>query len=201
MPIQDDTPTNAGAPVLSRTAIGQRFQGVTCLMPKSRDRLKNGEPIMNNRGKPSQELVVTLLTIGSTMPVGKVGEHRIPGEGEVVRAILKGKAYGDWIDASNALGVKPGVGYIVTLDTTHAQAYDESGHAMGGEIKTQAEADLVPRGRSLGYYGPLTIHAPATPAEIAWDTKACQFYNDSLRPATEAAGGGYGGHDDLEPAF
>jgi len=202
MPIEDPTPTTAGAPVLSHRAIGQKFKGVTCAMPEQRDRLKydadaqTSRPMLKPDGKPRQELVVTMMTIASTMPVGKIDEARIPVEGEVVRIILKGKAYGDWIDAGKELGAKPGVGYIVEIDTTVAQAYDESGHPTGPELTTQAEADAVPRGRSLGYYGPLKVRTAANPDEIAWDTKACAFYNDTNRPAAPTTT-----VDDDEPPF
>lgn len=188
MPIPNDTPTTAGAPVLKHTAIGETFKGVTCLMPEPRDRQKRNTdgtstPMLKPDGKPRKELVVTMLVIESTMPVGRVGEHRIPEPGETVRAILKGKSYGDWIDTGNKLSQQPGVGYIVEMSTTHAQAYDESGQPKGKEVLTQAEADAVPRGVSLGFYGPLVVREPEGADEIAWDTKACQFYNDSQRPA------------------
>jgi len=193
MPIEDPTPSTAGAPVLSRRAIGQKFKGVTCLMLEPRDRLKyNPEtgastPMLKPDGKPRQELVVTMMTIESTMPTGKIDEPRIPEAGEVVRVILKGKAFGDWIDAGKALPYKIGVGFIVEMDTTVAQAYDETGHALGGELTTQAEADAVPRGRSLGYYGPITVRVASTPDEVAWDTRACAYYNDAQRPVVPAA--------------
>jgi len=193
MPIADPTPTTAGAPVLSHRAIGQKFRGVTCLMPQQRDRLKynpetqTSSPMLKPDGRPKQELVVTMMTIESTMPVGKIDEQRKPDVGEVVRVILKGKAFGDWIDASKELGQKPGVGYIVEMATTVAQAYDETGHPQGGELTTQAEADAVPRGRSLGYYGPLKVRVPEGADEVAWDTKACAFYNDANRPTVPDA--------------
>lgn len=180
-------------PVLTRTAIGQKFRGVTCLMPERRDRTKvdpstkQSVPMLKPNGKARQELVVTMLTMKSTMPVGNLDNRAMPAEGDVVRVILKGKSYGDWIDAGKDLGFEIGVGYLVEMDTTHAQAYDEDGNALGGEITTQEAADAVPRGRSLGYYGPLTVREAATPEEIAWDTKATKFYNDAERPEAPAA--------------
>lgn len=199
MPIDDPTPTTAGAPVLSRRAIGQSFKGVTCLMPETRDRLKfdretnTSKPMLKPDGKARQELVVTMLTIESTMPTGKIDEPHIPSQGDVVRVILKGKAFGDWIDASKELGRKIGVGFIVEMDTTVAQAYDQEGNAKGSELTTQAAADGVPRGVSLGYYGPIRVRLAETADETAWDTKACQFYNDAQRPEAQpvAVGGGY----------
>jgi len=157
-------------------------------MPEQRDRTKVDKQtdsrvvMLKPNGKPSQELVLTLLTLKSTMPVGKIDDQRLPDEGEVVRVILKGKAYGDWIDASKELDARPGVGYIVEMDTTVAQAYDENGTPTGPEMHTQAEVDLVPRGRSVGIYGGLIIRVPAGVDEVAWDTKAIAFYNDSERP-------------------
>ena len=196
MPIDDPTPTTAGAPVLSRRAIGQKFKGVTCLMPESRDRMKydketqTSSPMLKPNGKARQELVVTMLTIGSSMPTGKIDEPAIPVEGDVVRVILKGKSFGDWIEAADTLGRKIGVGFIVEMDTTVAQAYDENGGAKGAEITTQDAANAVPRGVSLGFYGPVRVGIASTPDEIAWDTKACQFYNDSQRPEPVGVGAG-----------
>lgn len=188
MPLENPNPTTANSlpPVLSRTAIGQRFHGVMCDFPLNRPRHKqDGTPVLKDNGQPSNELVVTLLTVSSTMPVGKVGEHRTPEPGEPVRLILKGKAYGDWIDGQKELGHAMRVGDMVIADTTYGQAYDEK-TPVGPKLTTQAECDAVPRGRTLGYYGTITLRE-AAPGEATWDAKACQFYNDRQRPVQEEA--------------
>jgi hypothetical protein len=202
MPIEDDTVRPSSSPVLTRTAIGQHFIGVTCAFAKPRDRKKTDPvthelvPIVKPNGKIAQELVVTLLTMpGTTMPTGKIGEHRTPIEGEVVRAILKGKSYGDWIDAETAFGKKIGVGYIVEWTVDRAQTYDENGNPVGPELTTQAECDAVPRARTLGFYGPLTVRT-AVGAEVAWDDKACAFHREANRPEPVPVPAG-----DIEPPF
>ena len=187
MPIEDPNIAPTSSPVLKHTAIGEKFVGVMCAFKKQRDRTKDNAPMLKPNGKVAQELVLTMMTMpGTTMQVGKVGEHRTPETGEVVRAILKGKSFGHFIDANNALGGKVGVGYIVEIGTDVAQAYDEKGAAIGPELRTQAECDAVPRGRTLGYYGPLTIHVPTTADEVAWDTKASAYFNDANRPVETA---------------
>ena len=57
---------------------------------------------------------------------------------------------------------------------THAQAYDANGAPKGAEITDQAVADAIPRGTSVGFYGPVTLHEPK---DQQWVTAAEQAYN------------------------
>lgn len=183
MAIELNTPNQAERlPVLRRKRIGEQFVGMLVDTPVSRDRQKQDPvtkamvPLLKPNGKPRQELVVKLLALpGATMAAGLGDEHTVPAEGTVVRAILKGKAYGDWIDATNVHGTLQ-VGDVVFLDTTHAQAYDANGNPTGGEITTQEAADAVPRERSLGFYGRIAIRR-ANPDEAGWVTKAEAAYH------------------------
>ena len=74
-----------------------------------------GEPLFKDNGKPAYELVVYLLTLRSTMEAGIGGEDRVPERGEVVRAILKGKTFGRWIDEKDKLGRGIQVGDLFRL--------------------------------------------------------------------------------------
>lgn len=183
MAITLDEPRSAGLPVVKRTAIGQSFIGAVVKF-ESRDRLKveNGVkvPVLKPDGKARQELVVTCVAMpGTTAPAG-IGEHEaVPAPGEMVRLILKGKAFGDWIEAKGNLGRGIQVGDVVTQTTTTAQVYDAQGNPAGPELTTQEQVNAVPRGRSVGIYGPLTL-TPAT--DPAWVEKAEQAYYSLKAP-------------------
>jgi len=187
MPVDNPNPTSGSTPVVKATAIGQKMVGALCDFPFRRDRLKDGQPQINERtGKPRQQLVLTMVAMpGTTTVVGKAGEERPVVEGEVVRMILNGGAFGSFIEAEGAhKAISPSgarVGDVVEWDIEFAQAWNEDATKRGGELRTQAEADKVPRNVSLGFYGPISLRA-ATAAEAQWDEKACQMYRDSDRP-------------------
>ena len=194
MPIDNPNSTVSGsAPVVIKTALGQHFRGVICKFPEQRQRTKRHadgttSPVWKDAAqtKPSYELVVHLLAMpGTTAPVGNVTDNRIPEEGEYVRLILTGGAFKQWIDAEDALGFKARVGDIVEQVVSYGQTYDGPGNPTGAKLTSQAQCDAVPRGVTMGYYGELTIRA-AEPSEASWDTRACQFYNDSQRPEMPA---------------
>jgi hypothetical protein len=178
---------SAGYPVVKRTALNQRFNGAV-LKAESRDRLKRGDdgtmtPIVKPNGKHAQEMVVTCLTLpGTTSPVGLgEDEEHVPEPGDIVRLILKGKAFGDWIEQKRDLPNRVvAVGDVVSQTTTLAQAYDAQGNATGGEITTQSEVDtLRARGRTVGIYGPLTINPPTSDE---WQAKAVAAYRSLQQP-------------------
>lgn len=175
-----EEPKAAGYPVVKRTALGQTFNGAV-LQAESRDRLKRSDdgtmvPIVKPNGKHSQELVVTCLTMpGTTAPAGLGDTESVPEPGDIVRLILKGKAFGDWIEAKRTLpnGIL-GVGDVVTQTTTVAQVYDAQGNASGPEVTDQKAVDQAKlKGRSVGIYGPLTL---AVNTDDVWQEKAVSVY-------------------------
>lgn len=181
-----EEPRAAGYPVVKRTAIGQTFNGAV-IKAESRDRLKRGDdgsmqPIIKPNGKHSQELVVTCLTLpGTTAPAGLGEDESVPEPGTIVRLILKGKAFGDWIEAKRALPDGVAVGDVVTQTTATAQIYDAQGNAVGGEITNQSLVDQArSKGRSIGIYGSLTLRAPKTGSE--WTEKAVAAYRGLQAP-------------------
>jgi len=188
-----EEPRVGGYPVVKRTALGQVFNGAI-LKAESRDRLKRGDngesaPIVKPNGKHAQEMVVTCLVLpGTTSPAGLGEDENVPEAGDIVRLILKGKAFGDWIEAKK--GLPDGtiaVGDVVTQTTQLAQVYDAQGNAQGGEITDQAAIDAArQRGRSVGIYGPLLVRAPKEGSE--WLDKAIKAYHQlqtENRPAAE----------------
>ena len=169
-------------PVLRRKRIGEEFVGVL-VRTTQRDVLKRDDatgtdrPVLKANGKPRQELVVTLVTISSTMAAGLGEEVAVPEPGDIVRSILKGGGFGQWIEANGLLKPRQ-VGDIVTLTSEWGQAYNAAGDPSGDKLTTQAQLDAVPRERSLGVYGSVAIRR-ATPAETEWVTAAETAYHDA----------------------
>lgn len=167
-------------PVLRRKRIGEEFVGAL-VRTTQRDVLKRDDatgtdrPVLKANGKPRQELVVTLVTISSTMAAGLGEEVAVPEPGDIVRSILKGGGFGQWIEANGLLKPRQ-VGDIVTLTSEWGQAYDAHGAPTGDKLTTQAQLDAVPRERSLGVYGSVAIRR-ATPAETEWVTAAETAYH------------------------
>lgn len=171
---------NAGParyPVMKHRVIGETFAGMLIKSPEQRDLKKTNpatqqlEPVPNGRGGFRKELVVTLMVLpGTTMTGGPETEPVAVQPGDIVRFILKGKAFGTWIDADKAL---PGrlVGDVILANTTHGQAYDHMGNPSGAAMLTDAECNALPRGMTYGKYGDLAIRR-ATAEEAAYVVKA-----------------------------
>ena len=94
---------------------------------------------------------------------------------------------------------------MVTQTTDRAQVYDAQGNASGPEISDQdAVAAARQKGRSIGIYGPLTLHEGKADSE--WTAKAVVAYGAMQeRPVAEPAGDPYAGvpagFDPDEPPF
>lgn len=181
----------AGYPVVKRVALNQTFKGAI-VKSESRDRLKRGDdgqmrPIIKDNGRHAQEMVVTCITLpGTDMPAGLGEEESVPAPGDIVRMILKGKSFGDWIDQKKLLpDGTVAVGDVITQTTTIAQVYDANGNASGGEIRDQAAVvEARQRGRSVGIYGPLTL---SLPTDDSWTQKAIEAYRKmQSRPSAES---------------
>ncbi len=178
-----------GTPVVKRTAIGETFIGALVKFER-RDIQRDGQPVLKDNGKPRQELVLHLVAMpGTTAPAGIRDDVDVPAAGAQVRMILRGRAYGDWIEATRNHTLH--VGDVVTQVTDRAVVYSAAG-AAERELTTQADVDAVPRGRTLGVYGPLTVRA-AAPTEAPWVQLAEAAYMEADRTPL-AAGNDY---DDL----
>lgn len=178
-----------GHPVVKRTAIGQKFVGAVVNVER-RNRTKKGAdgvvtPLVRGDGKPRQELIVTCLAMpGTDSPAGIGDEQGIPESGDIVRLILKGKSFADWIQAEKALGRQLQVGDCVKQRTTSAQVYDADGNPKGDALTTQAEVDAVPRSQTVGIYAELKLE----PGEGEWIDKAEAAYRAATAvPLTAAA--------------
>lgn len=166
--------TSRGLPVIKHSRLGEKFIGAVCKMPESRDVLKDGQPVLNNNGRPRQELVVTMVVMsGTTMEAGLGDTRSVPEPGTLVRRILRGKSYAGWIEQLGALPPTADgmtglvVGDVFEETSDFGQTYDASGRPTGKMITTQQEIAAVPRGQTLGIYGALSLRR-ATPQEADW---------------------------------
>lgn len=174
----DNGNTATRIPVIKRGAIGETFIGAVVRFDQ-RDMIKDNEKVINDRtGKPRQELVVTCIALpGTTAEAGIRDERAVPTPGDLVRVILRGKSFADWIEARRGhRGGALNVGDTLATRVTFAQAYDASGRPRGGEITDQATVDDLPRGTTVGFYGPLAI---AEPKDQAWVAKAEAAYREA----------------------
>ena len=183
MPIDLIEETKARTPVLRRRTLGETFVGALVDNPVQRDVQKKNEqtgamePVLKPNGKPKQELVVTMVTMpGTTMHAGLGDDVDVPQPGDIVRTILKGGGYGAWIEANNELKPRR-VGDVITLTSDYGITYDSVGNA-GNKLTDQAAIDAVPRGRTVGIYGELTIRR-ADASEQTWVDRAELAYHDA----------------------
>lgn len=186
----DDAPRATSTPVVKRAKIGEKFVGAIVRV-EQRDQTKTVDgvrtPVMKPNGKARQELVVhCVVHPGNTAEVSLGDDRHLPEPGEKVRLILKGKAFGDWIEQRKGhRGGKLNVGDVVVQTVTHAQQYDANGNPKGGEITDQATADATPRGTSLGFYGPVTIHEPKEQVWVEAAEKAWHEWKDGTAIAAD----------------
>lgn len=193
MPIDLEDEVRPGLPVVKRTALGETYVGAVVRV-EQRDRQRKDDatglmaPMLKPNGRPSQELVVTCLTMpGTTSSVG-LGEDQHPAtEQELVRVILRGKAFGDWIEHKRELGRPVQVGDVLTQQTEYAQAYDAQGNPTGGQITNQATLNALPRGRSVGIYGTLTLR----PGSGEWVAMAEEAYGSLAAPVARTIAAEY----------
>lgn len=177
--LQDNTTTSY--PVIRYQRIGEMAQ-IAIIRTEQRDRLRKNQStggldrIANGIGrdgqpKYKQELVVHGLYLpGSNMQVKNGDDFVTPEAGARVRLILKGMAFGKFIEARRShRGGKLNVGDIIITGTDQAQCYDQDGNIKGKAITSQADADRVPRGVTVGFYGPIEL---AEGQDAAWISKA-----------------------------
>lgn len=179
--LSDDV-QRTSTPVVKRQRIGEKFVGAIVRFEQrdqmTKDKDGNYVPKLKPNNKPRQELVVHCLAMPNTTASAGIGDDvYVPEPGNSVRLILKGKAFGDWIEQRKShRGGKMQVGDVVVQNITHAQAYDANGAPKGLEITDQGAADALPRGTAVGFYGPITLHEPK---DIEWVKAARKAYDDA----------------------
>lgn len=184
-------------PVIRQQRLGE-VANLAVIRYEQRNRQKKNlttnqlEPIPNGtdrdgRPKFKQELVIHCLALpGTTMEAKIGGEGGIPAAGERVRVILKGKGFGDWIEARKShRGNKINVGDKLIIETKWAQQYDQDGNPKGGKITTDDDVNRVPRNVTIGFYGPLSLAEP-TAADDQWVAAAEAAWHDDDNAKREA---------------
>lgn len=179
MAIELNDNTRASFPVLRNQRIGELAQ-LAVIRTEQRDRLMKNQGTgqleripngMTRDGQPKfkQELVIHALALPGTTMQTKAGDDFItPAPGDRVRVILKGMAFGRWIEARKShRGGKLQVGDLLITGTDQAQAYDQTGKPKGEPIRSQADADRIPRGVTVGFYGPIELAEGTDPAWIS----------------------------------
>lgn len=175
MPIELDTPqTGTRPPVVGARGLGQTV--VAMIVDKEqRGRLdRDGNPIINSRGKPAQEEVLTVMVLdGTTGTVsgGDLGDDRVPDVGEVCRLIFKGLSFGKLIDARKPVGATQ-VGDVITVTAPSATVWRGAGDIAAKDVTDQPTIDKA-RAKGLSVGWDLEVaYRRATPAEAASVSKA-----------------------------
>lgn len=118
MAIQLDKPTaNTRPPVVSPRGLGQKVVGMIVDKEVRERRDRDGMPILNAAGKPSNEEVLTVLILDGTTGVvsgGDLGDDWTPEPGSVARIIIRGLTYRKLIDARRVVGGTQ-VGDVITV--------------------------------------------------------------------------------------
>jgi len=176
MAIQLDTPsTSTRPPVVGAREVGAVINGMVIDKEMRGRQDKDGRPILNSRGKPAQEEVLTVLLLeGTTGTVsgGDLADDSTPEVGTVGRIIVKGMAYGALIDARKPVGATQ-VGDVVTVTARSATVWRGAGDIAAKDVTDDATiAKARAKGLSVGF--DLAIgYRRATPAEAAL-VKRCE---------------------------
>ena len=175
MPIELDKPTGSSRPpVVGARGLGQTV--VAMVVDKEmRPRLdRDNKPILNSRGKPAQEEVLTVQILdGTTGTVsgGDLGDDRVPEPGELCRLIFKGLSFGKLIDARKPVGATV-VGDVITVTAPSATVWRGAGDVAAREVVDEATITKA-RAKGLSVGWDLEIaYRRATPAEAALVAKA-----------------------------
>ncbi len=175
MPIELDKPTGSSRPpVVGARGLGQTV--VAMVVDKEmRPRLdRDNKPILNSRGKPAQEEVLTVMVMAGTTGTvsgGDLGEDRVPEPGELCRLIFRGLSFGKLIDARKLAG-NTVVGDVITVSSPSATIWRGAGDIAAREVDDQATIDRA-RAKGLSVGWDLEVgYRRATGAEAALVAKA-----------------------------
>lgn len=156
MAIELDTPTSTNRPpVVGARGLGQ--QVVAMVVDKEmRGRLdKDGKVILNSRGKPAQEEVLTVMVMdGTTGTVsgGDLNDDWTPESGALARMIFKGLGFGKLIDARKDVGGGTLVGDVLRVSSKSATIWRGAGDIAAKDVTDQATIDKArAKGLSVGW--------------------------------------------------
>lgn len=178
-----DNINSTSTPVIKAQRIGEVAR-IALVRWEQRGMMKDNQPVINPRtGKQRNELIVHGLALpGFTAMVGKGEQQEVPEPGQPCRFILKGKGFGQWIDARK--GHRNGklcVGDVVSRVIDHALPYDADGNVKGERMTSQAEIDKLPRSTTVGFYGQLQLEQPTDEAWVQRAEAAYHEWNEAQR--------------------
>lgn len=156
MAIELDTPqTSNRPPVVGARGLGQIVKAMI-VDKEMRPRVdKDGKAIMNSRGKPAQEEVLTVMVLeGTTGTVsgGDLNDDWTPEVGSVARQIFKGLAFGKLIDARKEIGGATMVGDVIETRSISATVWRGQGDIAAKEVTDQSTIDKArAKGLSVGW--------------------------------------------------
>jgi hypothetical protein len=155
MAIELDQPT-AGTrpPVVGARGLGQAVIGMVIDKEVRARQDRDGKPILNSRGKPAQEEVLTVMVLAGTTGTvsgGDLADDRVPDVGEVCRLIFRGLGYGKLIDARRAVGGTQ-VGDVITVTAPSATIWRGAGDIHSKDVTDAAIIDKArAKGLSVGW--------------------------------------------------
>lgn len=145
----DTQSTSTRPPVVAARALGAKVVGMV-VDKEMRGRIdRDGNPILNARGKQSQEEVLTILVMDGTTGTisgGDLGDDRTPDTGELCRVIFRGMGYGSLIEARKLVGPTQ-VGDILTITAETATIWRGAGDIAA---KAVVDGDTIAKARAKG---------------------------------------------------
>lgn len=201
MAITLDEPRSS-TPVLGTRGIGQTAVGMV-VDKETRGRLdREGKPIMNSRGKPAQEEVLTIMVMGEntgTLSGGDLNDDFEPEVGSIARLIVKGLNFGKLIDARKAVGGNTQVGDVVSMRAASATIWRGQGDIAQSGVTDEATIGKArAKGLSVGWDVEVGYRR-ASPSEKALVDRAEALHMERRR-AIEL-GNGATPTEDEEPPF
>jgi hypothetical protein len=182
MAIELDQPTTSTRPpVIGARGLGQTVVGMVVNKEMRSRTDKDGKPIMNSRGKPAQEEVLTVMLLdGTTGTVsgGDLADDWTPEAGTVARLIFKGFGFGKLIDARNQVGGTQ-VGDVVMVTASSATIWRGPGDIAAKDVTDDATIGKArAKGLSVGWDIDVTYRRAAA-NEAALAAKAEQLHMEN----------------------
>lgn len=164
MPIQLDSPTSSNRPpVVAARGLGQTVIGMVVDKEQRHRQDRDGAPILNSRGRPAQEEVITIIVLdGTTGTVsgGDLNDDWTPDAGQLARVIFRGLSYGKLIDARKSIGAT-NVGDVITVTSPTATVWRGAGDIAARDVTDQSTIDKARvKGLSVGWDLEVTYRRP-----------------------------------------
>jgi hypothetical protein len=197
--LEEERPTLP--PVVGPRGLRQTAKGMVVDKTQRTRTNREGQVVLNSRGKPAQEEVVTVLVLDGntgTISGGDLNPDYTPEVGSVARMIFKGMGFGKLIDARKTIEGKAQVGDVITVTATAATIWRGAGDIAVQNCTDEGQISRArEKGLSVGWETEVEYRR-ATPAEAALVAKAEQLYME-MRAAVTLPDNGTPSADDYEP--